>query len=61
VFGGPTLHLRTEPKPWPTTAEIQYRPWHVLVASQVLADTVAIAQIEDLSDVLRVDKVLDGY
>jgi excisionase family DNA binding protein len=55
---GPPFNLRTEPKLRPTSAEIDNRLGHVVVATLVLEDCVAACEVEDVGDTLRVDKVL---
>ena len=58
---GPAGDLRTEPELYATVSEIDNRPWHVVVAPLVLADCVAMSEVQDVSDALRIDEIVDRH
>ncbi len=49
---GPLRHLAAKPELDATFAEIHGRLWHVVVASLVLADGVAMSEVKDVRNVL---------
>lgn len=55
---GPSSDLRPKPQPRPSASQINDRPRHVRVPALVHADGVAVSQPEQLSDAVRVQKVL---
>jgi hypothetical protein len=61
LAGRPTLNLGTEPKLDAALSEIEYRPWHVVVALLVLKHGVAVREAEDFGHALGVDQIFRGY
>jgi hypothetical protein len=55
----PPFYLGTEPKHRPTAPEVDDGTGHVGIPGLVLADRAAVSEPEDLSDVVRVDQILD--
>jgi len=60
VLGGPLLDLWPKPEPGAATAEIDGGPRHVLIASLILADAVAVSETKDLGYIVGVDQIVDG-
>jgi len=57
----PTGHLGPQPKLDATLSEIDGRPWHIFVAPLVLANGVAMSEMQDVSDALRIDEIVDRH
>jgi hypothetical protein len=55
----PSLDLWTQPQAGTARSEVEDWPRHVGIPPLVLADRVAVAQPEDLGDVVSVDEVVD--
>jgi len=55
----PSGDLRSEPEFDPTRPQIDGRLRHVVVAPLVLAHGVAMGEVKDVGDTLRVDEIVD--
>jgi hypothetical protein len=55
---GPSLDLGSQPELYATRAEVKYGLRHVCVPPLILRDGVSMSKAEDLSNALRVEKVL---
>jgi len=57
----PTLDLRPQPETGTPAAEVEDWPRHVLITAHVQAHRVAVGEPEDPGDVMRVNRVFEGY
>lgn len=58
VSSPPRCHLCAHPKSSTARAQVDHRTWHVGVALQVEADTVHVAQPQDLSNAAAIRKII---
>lgn len=60
MLGCPSLDLGPQPEPRAPASQVNHRAGHVVVASLVLADTVAVRETKDRGHIVGVDQVIDG-